>query len=1178
MSEHHWRAAEPLERFLKGPKTTLDIVGSDSPTYLAGLLLDDRVRWSKNPHLVVVSSTEQAEVLLAALQFFDPKVSAEILSGFDVGLYSGLYPSRRLMAARVGWLWRASQAKPGDIFIAPIEFLLQKTLPFAELSRRQLTLGKNESLLENLSEILGGWGFIQAPLVEDVGTFSMRGGIVDIFSPAHERPVRLELFGDIIDSCRFFDPATQRSEEDCLVYHVIPPQEIQFTSESRQAASRYFNDSLDGRPLSPDEVQNFKQHLARGQYLPGMEFLLPGFFDHLESPLDHFSSELNVWWLDAIDVARAADENVRQLKEDLELGDALLIRPRLEDVYSSFEGLQFPEGSKRISLSKIRIEDHAHHEEEDITSAVLPVSASSMEEIANQIKSFSGNATELSGFLNQKITEWKNLGQMICFSLSTQNQGERLKVLLERVGWTSHLVEGGSVFDWEAFRKEQAGTKTVHLLIRPVPRSLRIAEENLVLLREADLFGRVAKKRTAKKTEGVSEDSKAFALNFADLKPGDLIVHKLHGVGIYEGLKVMPIQGVDAEFIQLKYKGNDRLYLPVYRIHQIHKYSGPSSPALVDKLGGTSWEKTKTKVRSHLRDIAAELLEIYAKRKVATRPTFGAPDADYRAFEAAFPYDETEDQLKAIDDILSDLQQPSPMDRLVCGDVGFGKTEVAMRAAFKVAQEGRQVAVIAPTTVLTFQHLETFQRRFRGWPLVIRSLNRFVPRAEAKKTLDELKEGKVDILIGTHRLLSQDVQFKDLGLLIVDEEQRFGVKHKEKLRKLRAHLDTLAMSATPIPRTLNLSLVGVRDLSLINTPPVDRLPTRTFVCKFDRETIRKAVESEISRGGQVYFIHNRVQSIYALAEELRDILPNVKMQVAHGQMEEGQLEKAMVAFFHQEIDVLLCTTIVESGMDVPKANTMFIDKSHQLGLSQLYQLRGRVGRSKERAYCYLLVPQNQKLEKDAQERLRIIQENSALGSGIRIAQYDLELRGAGDILGESQAGHINAVGYELYLELLEEAVHKARGEDVESIELEPEINLRIPALIPDQYISDLRIRLAYYKALAQIESPEDLDRIEEELRDQFGKPPEPVINLMGLMLIRKQCRDLGVRDLSAGKVGLALAFTEHTPLSPQKAIELASRANKKYGLTPDSRLTIRMNEINWPRVVEELDELLKVAR
>jgi transcription-repair coupling factor (superfamily II helicase) len=478
--------------------------------------------------------------------------------------------------------------------------------------------------------------------------------------------------------------------------------------------------------------------------------------------------------------------------------------------------------------------------------------------------------------------------------------------------------------------------------------------------------------------------------------------------------------------------------------------------------------------------------------------------------------------------------------------------------------------VVAPTTVLTFQHLETFKKRFAKWPVVIKSLNRFVSQKEITQTLKELKEGKVDIVIGTHRLFSQDVQFKDLGLMIVDEEQRFGVKHKERLRKIKGGLDTLAMSATPIPRTLNLSLVGIRDLSLINTAPVDRLATRTFVTKFNSDTIRKAITSEVARGGQIYFIHNRVQSIHGLADELRKIVPEVRFKVAHGQMEEGQLEKVMVEFFHHEIDMLVCTTIVESGMDVSSANTIFIDNSQQLGLSQLYQLRGRVGRSKERAYCYLMVPPNGKIDKDAQERLRIIQENTALGSGIRIAQYDLELRGAGDILGEEQAGHVNAVGYELYLELLEDAVRTAKGEAPLDSDVEPEINVRIPALIPDKYIPDLRVRLAYYKSLSDIESPEDIDRIEDELRDQFGKPPDQVINLMGLMLIRHVCKDLSVRDLSSGESSVTLAFTEKTKLPPQKVIELASRANKKYSITPDNRLRVRINEITWPRIHDEL--------
>ncbi|MGZ3722141.1 MAG: TRCF domain-containing protein, partial [Bdellovibrionales bacterium] len=412
--------------------------------------------------------------------------------------------------------------------------------------------------------------------------------------------------------------------------------------------------------------------------------------------------------------------------------------------------------------------------------------------------------------------------------------------------------------------------------------------------------------------------------------------------------------------------------------------------------------------------------------------------------------------------------------------------------------------------------------------------------------------------------------FKDLGLMIVDEEQRFGVKHKERLRKFKSGLDTLAMSATPIPRTLNMSLVGIRDLSLINTAPVDRLATRTFVTKFDQDTIRKAITSEVARGGQIYFIHNRVQSIYGLADQLREIVPDVRFKVAHGQMEEGELEKVMVEFFHHEIDMLVCTTIVESGMDVSSANTMFIDNAQQLGLSQLYQLRGRVGRSKERAYCYLLIPNSRKIEKDAQERLRIIQENTALGSGIRIAQYDLELRGAGDILGEEQAGHVNSVGYELYLELLEEAVRNAKGEAPLDADVEPDINVRIPALIPDTYISDLRVRLAYYKSLSEIESPEDIDRIEDELHDQFGKPPMQVINLMGLMLIRQVCKELSVRDLSSGEASITLAFTEQTKLPPTKVIDLASRANKKYSITPDNRLRVRINEISWPRIHDEL--------
>ncbi len=1168
MFEHlPWKIENSLERFLRLNEPSIEIVGTDSSTLLAAVLRLPKVAFNERPHLVMVGDVAAAERLITSLKFIAPEVNAFVLPSFDVGVYSNLYPNRRTVAGRLRWLWRAQNAKPGDIFIAPVEALVQRTLPYQILGQKALRLGKNDALPADFPALLESLGYVNVPIVEDVGTFSLRGGIADVFSPAHEYPVRLELFGDIIDSLRSFESETQRSVGETLALEIIPAHEILFTDENRQKAALKFKASFEGREIDREEAQALQHQLVQGQYFHGIEFLLSYFYDLPATPLEHFNSGLNVWRLDPFELTRQHDGLLGESKQSYDGSGAQIVRPQYHDVYTNYDNLQLPAGSKELTLTKVRLGD----ESKDEGRAILPVSTFDLKEVASTAKQLAGQATELSDYLNKKIHEWKNTGYCVFISVTTQAQAQRLRLLLEKSEIEGVLMESGA-FEWDAWINQQHETPNlVHIIERPVGESLRYSDEHFILLREEDLFG--SKRARAEYKSSGTLEQRAHAMNFGDLKPGDLIVHKLHGIGIYEGLKVMPIQGLDAEFIQLQYKGNDRLYLPVYRVHQIQKYSGPTTGALVDKLGGPGWEKTKSKVRSHLRDVAAELLEIYAKRAVAERPGFSAVDQDYNAFEATFPYQETDDQLRAIRDVLSDMQKPHPMDRLVCGDVGFGKTEVAMRAAFKAVQDKRQVAVIAPTTVLTFQHVETFKRRFAKWPVTIRSLNRFVPAKEVKSTLKELKEGKVDILIGTHRMFSQDVQFKDLGLMIIDEEQRFGVKHKERLRKIKAGLDTLALSATPIPRTLNLSLVGIRDLSLINTAPIDRLATRTFVTKFDKDSIRKAITSEVARGGQIYFIHNRIQSIYGLADQLKEIVPEVRFKVAHGQMEEGELEKVMVEFFHHEIDMLLCTTIVESGMDVSAANTMFIDNAQQLGLSQLYQLRGRVGRSKERAYCYLLIPNHRRLEKDAQERLRIIQENTALGSGIRIAQYDLELRGAGDILGEEQAGHVNAVGYELYLELLEEAVRHAKGEAPLDADIEPEINVRIPALIPDKYIPDLRVRLAYYKSLSEIEKPEDIDRIEEELHDQFGKPPDQVLNLMGLMLIRTICKTLSVRDLSSGEAAITLAFTEKTKLPPKTVIELASRTNKKYSITPDNRLRVRMNEITWPRIYDELSYL-----
>lgn len=1158
-----------LERWLRLPAEPLDIVGSHSLLVVAAATLHHYLDFKK-PHLVILASQDQVRAFNEALKFLDPLANPEHLPAFDVDVYSGLYPNRRIGAERIRWLFEAQNAKPGQIFVASLESLLQRTLPFQLLKECHFTLKRGADLPSDLLERLQDLGYAASPIVEDVGHFAWRGGVVDIFSPAHRQPIRLELFGDTIDSIRLFDPETQRSLETLDWAHIIPAGEILLNEERRQKAALRLKSSFQDRKVDQDEASAALHSLAHSQYLHGQEFLLSFFYDQPALPLDHFSDSIVIWQVDSLEVARQADRLFASLKTEFESNEHLLIRPLVHEVFAGIEHLEYPPDSHVAYLTKIQIEDASTVQHQN-----LSVSSSDLREFTAAAKALSTHTQELNRLLHDRLEEWRSDHLHVFITAATLSQCQRLRMILESADLKAEVVST-DLANWQTWRSEQdQNPRLVHLIPRHLNESVRLTSENIIFLRDEDLFGRKTHRRDQLKEKSI--EIKTSALQFSDLKPGDLVVHVQHGVGIYEGLKVMTLQGAESELIQIKYKDNDRLYLPVFRIHQIHKFSGAGTHHTLDKLGGNSWEKTKTKVKNHLRDVAADLLQLYAQRSQYKRDALTIPDEDFYAFEAAFPYEETQDQLRAIQDILNDFSSEKPMDRLICGDVGFGKTEIALRAAFRMIQNRRQVAVIAPTTVLTFQHLETFRKRFKDWPVEIRSLNRFVPKAEVAATLKGLKDQSVDLVIGTHRLLSRDVQFKDLGLLIVDEEQKFGVQHKEKLRKLRAGIDTIAMSATPIPRTLNLSLMGIRDLSIINTPPADRLPTRTFVCKYDHDTIRKAVLSEIQRGGQIYFIHNRIESIYGLMDDLRSILPEVRMALAHGQMEAHELEKVMVKFFHHEIDMLVCTAIVESGMDVSLANTMFIDNAQQLGLSQLYQLRGRVGRSKERAYCYLLVPKNRKLDSDAQDRLKVLQENTALGSGIRVAQYDLELRGAGDILGEEQSGHIDAVGYEMYLELLEEAVSRLKGEDPEAGQIEPDINLRIPALIPDKYIPDIRMRLSFYRQLADIAEPNDMDRIEQDLRDQFGSPPEPVMNLMGLMLIRQVLKLLRVRDISSGKIGISLFFTESSPLPTEKVLELTSRSNKKYQITPDSRLSIRMNEISWPKIYEELQYLVRLC-
>ncbi|KYG66692.1 transcription-repair coupling factor [Bdellovibrio bacteriovorus] len=1166
----HTRLESILERAFETSRGKINVTGASSPLALAYFLSQTYSKKINSlPHLVVVGSAQDARKLSELIEFFDPSRRSHLFASFDVSPYSGLYPNTKVVSDRISFLSAAQNAKAGEIFISPSDALMQKTLPVEILKKNSRKVSSGDELPEDIAEFLNSLGYSAAPMVEDRGQYALRGGIVDIFPPTTDKPVRLDLFGDQVESIRHFDVSDQRSTDELSSFVLTPAREVLFRDETHERLLQRVRGMIDGREVDKAEAEDLLRSLVLKNVFPGVEFLLPYFYGELSSPLDHFPGPVNVWFLDPIEISRVTDELASDLKADFAQSRKYVIHPEIESLYEGFEKLRFPENSREVYFSSLQYFDEENSEDAHVEYKTYNTQDFNNLSLANPIGSDLWSQAAAN-----KLHRWKSDGYRIFVGSKNQSHIEKLKLIFEKMDLRIQRIADDD-YRWDTWLQEQdRDAGLVHVIPRGLVESLRLDEEKIVFLRDEDFYGKKLRSRDSSGAQDFQKQAKRLA--FGDLKPGDLVVHVKHGVGQYEGLKLMNISGVESEYIQVGYKDKDKLYLPVYRVGQLQKFSGAAATSVLDKLGGTAWEKTKTKVKSHVRDIASDLLALYAKRAELHRPPFEFKESEISLFENGFPYEETEDQLRAINDIEKDLHSTKPMDRLICGDVGFGKTEVAMRAAFFAVQARKQVALLAPTTVLTFQHFETLKKRFDGWPVDIRVLNRFVSTAEVKKTLQDLKDGKVDIVVGTHKLLGSSIQYKDLGLLIVDEEQKFGVAHKEKIKKIKNSVDTLTLSATPIPRTLNMALVGVRDLSLINTAPVDRLPTRTFVTKFDEDTIRKAITAEVSRGGQVYFIHNRIESIYGLADEIRNIVPEVRIKVAHGQMEEHELEKAMLSFFHHEIDVLICTAIVESGMDVPRANTMFIDSAHMFGLSQLYQLRGRVGRSKTRAYCYLMMPRNRKLDKEQQERLKIIQENTALGSGIKIAQYDLELRGAGNFLGEEQSGHINAVGYELYMDLLNEALAQAKGEAVEDMDLDPEINLRIPAMIPDSYIADIRIRLSYYKALADITSADELDRIEEELRDQFGTIPEPTVNLMGLMLIRRLCKELGVRDVSAGVKSISLIFTAQTKLKPEAVIGLAMRESKKYSLTPDNRLNIKMGTISWSAVHEELENLLRL--
>jgi transcription-repair coupling factor (superfamily II helicase) len=1156
MATNFKNSIKEIAPLLSPPGSCITLAGltGSAPAYLLSRLLTE----IKHPFLVITKDPESAEELWRELRFFAGEATEVFyFPAWETAPFEQASPHPDITGRRLYALFQLMGGKARAV-VAPLSAVMQKVLPRQVLGdvSQYLVAGEEverEALLAKLIRL----GYANVPLVEDRGTFSIRGGILDIFPPDLAAPVRIDFFGDFVDTIRSFDSLTQRSLRPQEELIILPSREVILSEEVMQEFIPRLKVRCDLLEISATRRRELAEQLNSAIYPPGIEYLQPLFHPGLETIFSYMGADSVTVKVDPEGIAAAGEKLAQELAAAEERGrEKDLIFCESADLFLSMEavGQKYGRG-RRIDIPYLELggEEKAKgsfsfttRQNSDLKLAISPDSEGVLRPLVEQ------------------FSAWLEEERRVILVCHQKSQAERLHELLGHYELPLAVSERG--FPAERGRRD----RRVDILTGEISRGFRLDEEGLAVIAEEEIFGPRIKRR------GLSEARKKQILtSLAELKPGDCMVHLDFGVGIYRGLQHLKLGEAEGDFLHLEYAAGDKLYLPVDRINLVQRYVGAEGvEPRVDRLGGAAWDKAKAKAREAVQEMAEELLRIYAAREVSEGFAFSPPDDLFREFEASFAFEETPDQLSAIEDVLADMESKKPMDRLVCGDVGYGKTEVAMRAAFKSVMDGRQVAVLVPTTILAQQHLETFTERFKAYPVRVEAISRFRSAKEQKAILDGVKKGEIDIVIGTHRLLQKDVSFKELGLIIVDEEQRFGVVHKERLKQYRATVDIITLTATPIPRTLYMSLMGIRDLSIIDTPPVDRLVIKSFVARFSEDLIREAVLRELRRGGQVFFVHNRVQSIAAMAEHLRRTVPEAQIAVAHGQMEEKELEKVMLGFMHGQTNLLLCTTIIESGLDIPSANTLIVNRADAFGLAQLYQLRGRVGRAKQRAYAYFLIPGEGAISSEARERLKILQEISELGAGFRIATHDLEIRGAGDLLGARQSGNIVAVGFELYTELLEEAVSSLKGEErVERVE--PEIKLRIPAFIPEDYVPDPNQRLVIYKKLTQAASPEEVTEIREELADRFGKLPTAASYLLEVMRLRIRLKLLLIKEVEFDGRRVVVTFHQKTPVSPDRIIELIRHEPKKYQFTPDYRFILELADTSFDGILREVTNLLK---
>ncbi len=1071
--------------------------------------------------------------------------------------YSPIAPSLKTRQERLAVLSSLVFGPAPAILVASLASANQATIPVSFFRSLAVQIKVNEAISgrEALISNLLRSGYAQTDLVEDPGTFSARGEIIDIYPPHLSLPVRVELFDTVVERIREFDPSTQRTSlqpASSFASVILPPaREVLINSDTAKSLRAHIKARADQIGIPRKIRDPLLDSVQNGFYPDHSDAWAP--FAYADTPCTLWSyvdlyPDSKVLWLDETQCQNDWDaflEEQKRLSDETTQNELVLPPPEALFVWND-ENKQ--NAQKRAQLSFDKVELTAGEDD-----------SSSFRVTTQSISDLPKSPETILNTLEKKIKSWKDLGFQIWVFATTQSQVDRIRYLFSQRG-----ISAG-----------------VDLRLGSLTEGFVWNEGKLAVLTESDILGVKSKKTSTTYASAKKSSSKGWSelQTLSDLSVSDLVVHVLHGIARYQGITRLNLSGAESDFLHLEYANKDKLYLPIYRLNLIQKYVGGEGQVGLDKLGSQHFTKTKEKVKESVKKLAFDLVQLYAQRKLQKGVQFSKRDATFQEFEAKFPYEETPDQLKAIEDVLNDLESGQVMDRLVCGDVGYGKTEVALRAAFKAISEGKQVVVLVPTTILAQQHEQTFRNRMKDYPIVVESLSRFKTKKEQNAILDGLKKGKVDLVIGTHRLLSKDVGFSDLGLIIVDEEHRFGVEHKERLKLLKLNIHVLTLTATPIPRTLYMALSGLREISLINTPPMERLPIRTYVSKYSESMIQRAIDSELTRGGQVFFLHNRVHSIHETVAKIRGLVPAAQIVVAHGQMPEHELEETMMAFYKKRANILICTTIIESGLDLPSANTIIIDRADTLGLAQLYQIRGRVGRSDQRAFAYFLVPASGYMTDEAKQRLEVIQRFVELGSGFSIASHDLEIRGGGDVLGPQQSGSINAVGFDLYTQLLEEAINETQSRDAAAVKpeeksAEPEIKVPFPTFLSEEYIPNVHLRLSFYRRLSAAENYADLMMIEEEMKDRFGQLPPEAQNVLWMIRLKQVLKQMGISTITVGTEKVSLVAGQNSKLDTSKIIGLVTSRPDLYQLTPDSKLVATLKTSAFSELVFSLEEFL----